>query len=496
MAVLSTCQTYRAMRDRPMWALLASDTAPETLAVLQTLLYQDEKSLPASVFITRLTALLNELSDVTVEPAQAAARANQWRKSGYIVIRYAQGEEEPVCELTAAAHEAIRFIAGQRTTRVSPTESRLELVIHAIRKLALDTDVNIEERVAMLEEDRRRIDERIAELRSGKVTLASDAEVRAQVDDLLEMLESLNGDFYRVRERFRALSAELHEDIMRNDGTAGSILEDFFAGYDRISDSEEGKTFRAFYNFINNPASIAQIEEAVDALQERGFWGEMLSDKDRRDIANMRRNLNLRARETQNVMRLLASSLKHVVQSRDYRQNRRIAQLIGEARRAALDIRDSVNPQRPIFVLPRSAVKVTSSASISLYDPQTEATHEAMMRPGAPVVDLNELARRVQAAEINYPWLRTCVLDVLAARETASVADVLEAHPANQALASVVGLISLALRFGVLAADHEIRVHWVDRLGQTVQAHIPMLLFDQRSREQLSKISAPEPVAR
>ena len=239
------------MRKLPMWELLASDKAPETLSCLQLLLFDNEKSLPASVFISRLTDYLNEFEDVTIEPSQAAAKANLWRKSNFITLRYSEGQQEPVYELSSAAHEAIRFISSQRSERTSPTESRLELVIHAIRKLVLDTDVNIEDRVALLEEDRRRIEEQIAFVRQGKVDVASEAEVRAQIFDLLEMIENLNGDFYRVRESFYELSRELHEDIMRNDGTAGNILEGFFAGYDRISESEEGKTFRSFYNFIN-----------------------------------------------------------------------------------------------------------------------------------------------------------------------------------------------------------------------------------------------------
>lgn len=252
MSVKTLVETYRAMRKLPMWELLASDKAPETLSCLQLLLFDNEKSLPASVFISRLTDYLNEFEDVTIEPSQAAAKANLWRKSNFITLRYSEGQQEPVYELTSAAHEAIRFISSQRSERTSPTESRLELVIHAIRKLVLDTDVNIEDRVALLEEDRRRIEEQIALVRQGKVDVASEAEVRAQIFDLLEMIENLNGDFYRVRESFYELSRELHEDIMRNDGTAGNILEGFFAGYDRISESEEGKTFRSFYNFIND----------------------------------------------------------------------------------------------------------------------------------------------------------------------------------------------------------------------------------------------------
>ena len=107
------------MRLRPMWSLLASDNAPETIGYLQLLLYDQNQSLPISVFIERLKLMLNDMSAETISDAQAQARMNTWRNAGYIAIRYTEGQEEPVVELTAAAHEAIRFIAGQRINRVS-----------------------------------------------------------------------------------------------------------------------------------------------------------------------------------------------------------------------------------------------------------------------------------------------------------------------------------------------------------------------------------------
>lgn len=478
------------MRLRPMWSLLASDNAPETIGYLQLLLYDQNQSLTVSVFVERLKLLLNDMSEETINDAQAQTRMNSWRNAGYIAIRYTEEQQEPVVELTAAAHEAIRFIAGQRVNRISPTESRLELVIHAVRKLVMDTDLNEADRIARLEEDKRRIDEQIKAVKAGRMDTITEVEIKAQIYDLLQMLENLNGDFYRVRDRFRDLSEELHEDILRNDGTASSILSDFFAGYDRIGDSEEGKTFKAFYAFLNNPEAIAQIDDALEALQTRDFWQGQISDTDKRDILYMRRRLNERARETQGIMRLLASSLKHLVQSREYLQNRRLMQLIGETKREALSARDHLSPLTRIMAVSQSSAEVSSSSAMSLHDPQTDATIVPMVSSQSPDVNFEALSARVQAAEINYPWLKNCVKEVLEHKEVATIADVLDAHPATQGLASVVGLISLAVRFGEMNASLEEKISWKNRLGQSISATIPMLIF---SKQSLTKFEANSP---
>ena len=103
--IKSISENYRAMRLRPMWSLLASDNVPETIGYLQLLLYDQNQSLPISVFIERLKLMLNDMSAETISDAQVQARMNNWRNAGYIAIRYTEVQEEPVVELTAAARQ-------------------------------------------------------------------------------------------------------------------------------------------------------------------------------------------------------------------------------------------------------------------------------------------------------------------------------------------------------------------------------------------------------
>lgn len=472
-----------------MWTLLASDNAPETLAYLQLLLYGEDRSLPMSLFDSRLKLLLDQMTDETVDDAMVRAKANAWVNAGFLAVHYPDYEQEPVIELTAAAHEAIRFIASQDAYRVSPTESRLELVIHAIRKLVSDTDRNAADRIARLEEDKVRIDEKIEQIRAGRITSASEVEIKAQIYDLLQMLDNLNGDFYRVRDRFRSLSSDLHRDIMRNSGTAGDILNEFFTGYDRIADSDEGRTFRAFYALISSAEAMAQIDEAVEVLQDRDFWMRAMNDGDRRSILYMRQHLNERARETQNVMRLLASSLKHLVQSREYQQNKRLSQLIAEAKRQAIDVADKISPTAKILPVNYTGIRTDSLAGLSLYDTENDPTGESIIRSEGAFVNLEDLARRIQEAEINYPLLKSQVAELLKTKEVVTVGDVLRAYPAKQGLASLVGLISLSVRYGLVDDNAHEKVTWKDRFGTTVTATVQRMMFVEESLKKFKGMS-------
>ena len=144
MAIASQIEAYRRLRREKAWALLAADTGPETIAFLQTLLYDDERELPESVFVDRLVRLMNQVSAETVTRDMASQRVTIWRQAGYIVRSLTDRDAEPVYALSVGAFEAVRFISSQNAVRISPTESRLELLIYAFKKLIDDTDENVE----------------------------------------------------------------------------------------------------------------------------------------------------------------------------------------------------------------------------------------------------------------------------------------------------------------------------------------------------------------
>ncbi len=479
MAIATLTESYKVLRHQTAWSLLAADTGPETLALLQTLLFETDRRLPNSVFVDRLMRLLNEMSVESVSREAAAARIVQWRQAGYVVRSLTDRDAEPVYELSVGAFEAIRFISGQTVTRISPTESRLELLIHAVKKLVDDTDEDVKKRIERLQAEKKAIDERIRALKDGRITTVSEVEVQAQVFDILAMIEALDGDFLRVRDAFHALAEKIHTDIMASESTRGKILEQFFAGYDTIAESDEGRTFTAFYRFLSSELSTREIEELVDALAERPFWSQ-LEDRRRDAIADIQTDLSHRARETQQVMKRLASSLRYFVQSREYQQNRRLAGLIDDARKLALEVSRTraFSATSRVFEADQTFASISSVGEVSLYDPENAGSGETLQTAEVPVVDLAALAERLAASEINYAWLKETIERCLAERETVTIGDVMTKFPARQGLASVVGYIHLAIQHAEAPREGAYEIlQWTNRFKETMRGRLPAYVF-------------------
>lgn len=108
-----TVASFRRLRMQPTWSLLAADTGPIVLALLQAHLLEAERSLPASILHDRIGRDLEELRAQGIElPQTAQAYVAQLLACGCIERRFPAGAAEEQYELSSAATTAIRFAAS------------------------------------------------------------------------------------------------------------------------------------------------------------------------------------------------------------------------------------------------------------------------------------------------------------------------------------------------------------------------------------------------
>lgn len=450
---------YRTLRDAPMWRLLASQQGPLVIGILQALLYEEERTLPGSVFLERLAPLWAEATLEAVSPEDARALAARFVREGYLVTRLPAGALEEQYELTAGALEAIRILSRALTRRSGPSESRLEMLAHAVVKLAQDADPDPARRIEQLEAEKRRIDEEIAAVKAGARTVLGKDAAQARTGDILELFAELLNDFRSVREEFDRLNLDLRERIMTSEGSRGDVLERFFAGYDEIAQSEAGLAFTGFYRLLTNESASAEMEAALERITQQPFYGE-LSLRERRTLAQLRSELLSRSMDTHDVMRRLAQSLRQFVESREYVEERRMGQLLREARAAAAAAREDAHQRKTFLELVLPNADIHSPTQYELDDPSVDVENYDVSVAPPPEIDREALAQRIRFAEINYGELRLAVVEALGlakmeGRGKVSVSEVWSHVPNHQGLGSIVGLLTLAARYGEAAEAAE-----------------------------------------
>lgn len=469
--------TYRRMRTQPLWRLLASKHGPMVVGLLQSHLYEEERSLPASILFERLTRDLEALRAQGDDfPQTAQAYVANWLSEGYLERRFPPGATEEEYELSTAAVEAIRFVSAIAEPHSTATESRLSLVIQALGRLAEDTDTDKQRRIDRLMAEQARIDKAIDEIRKGQMRVLPRDAALERTREIISLADDLTGDFRRVRDQFEQLNRELRERIMDSEGNRGEVLYSLFDGIDLIAESEAGRTFSAFWRLLTDPEQAAMLEESLDSVMSRDLVGE-LDVRERRFLRRLTRNLLEQGGAVHEVLQAFARSLKHFVQSHEYLEQRRVNELLKEAQLAALAIKDEVKTTDAIeYSLELTSSRLRSLSQWALYDPSLQAEPEAMQDGESPPIDLEMVRELVAQSEIDFRTLKSHVRSMLEQRDQASVGDVLECFPAAQGLGSVVGLLALSGRHGIRGDSVE-TVSWMGGDNRGRCARIPKIYF-------------------
>ncbi len=467
----------RRARQSTAWQLLAADNAPVVLGMLQAHLLEKERRLPSTVLRERIAGDLEELRARGFDlPQPAEAYMSQWLRSGYLERSYQPEAAEEEYELSAAAVRAIQFVQSLGEQRAVATESRLSLVFGQLRQLAEQTEADPERRLEALQRERARLDAEIAAVARGEFEPLPADRALERAREILALADELANDFRRVREDFQQLNRELREQILDADSSRGEVLEKLFAGVDVIAEADAGRTFKAFWRLLTDPEQSVALENALEDVLSRDFSRE-LSRRERRFLLQLTRLLLERGGEVHEVFQHFARSLKHFVQSQEFREQRRLNRLLALAQRRAAQAKEHVRPTADVgHVLYLSSAGLRSVAQWQLHDPIQDRVNGGIARAEPADITLETVGELVAGSEIDFRRLREQLRELLSRREPVTVADVLAAYPAEQGLGSVVGLVALGVRHGTVSEQTE-QVAWEGADGAARRARIPRIFF-------------------
>lgn len=467
---------YRRLADEsPALRLLRADHAPVIAALMGTHLGEPGARLLAEDLYELIDSDLEVLRDHFELPQTARAYCDGWRNAGLLVRRPAADARGETLELSADAVAALRIFTQLDEPRSSITQSRLQSLAQAVRQLAIDTDPDTNRRLAALQAERDRIDAEMARVRSGEVEVLGGRQATERALDVLVQARDLPGDFAGVRARFEELNHELRARILDADGQS-SVLDDVFRGVDLIESSDEGQTFSAFLSLIRDPERSSAFDADLSAVLERDFAG-LLEPDARRTLRSLVRDLKRGSRDVHGVLTEFARGLRRYVYSQEFQRDRALRDALQAALSAALPASRSVRPYAALQgQLELSALLMGTVGELAPHDPTDYDTGETLVAAESGQVDLAALAAIARESEIDFAELIDNVNRVLTEHGAASVGEVLHQAPATQGVASVVGLLSLAMANGEVRADETESLAWtgsddVDRSAE-VAVHV------------------------
>jgi hypothetical protein len=472
-----TLETLR--RRHPAWRLLAADHAPLIVSFLhRSFIAPNLRSVSAPELISRLEDLLHDLRARLGEgafPRSAAGYLEDWAadEHGWLRKYYPPNSDEPHFDLTPAAEKAIDWLASLGERHFVGTESRLLTVFELLRQMAAGTDVDPRARLAELERRKAQIDADILRIQQGHLDLMDASRVKDHFQQMATTARGLLSDFRELEQNFRELDRQVREKIATWDGNKGALLDEIFGQRDAISDSDQGKTFRAFWDFLMSPAR----QEELSALLQRVFALDAVQalHPDRR-LLRIHYDWLEAGEIAQRTVARLSEQLRRYLDDQAWLENRRIMQLLRGVEQRALSIRESA-PPGPFMALDDPVPAVELPMDRPLFAPpfKPRITDQVLLE-GQEGIPADALFEQVY---VDRARLAEHVRRVLQTRCQVSLAELVSERPLEQGLAELVAYLSLASedRRAVIDDARTQTIGWTDDRGRCVQATLPTVIF-------------------
>ncbi len=478
MKPLERATLQRLREQSPAWRLLAADHAPVVICFLhQAFLASNTRTASLPSLVPILEDYLHEARELgrVDMPRAAEAYLDDWASdaTGWLRKFYPAGTDEAHFDLTPAAERAVVWIARQLERRFVGTESRLLNVFQLLNDMIEGSEVNPDTRLAELKRQRDEIDAEMERLRAGHVDLMDPTALRERFQLMASTARELLADFRELEQSFHQLDRGVRQRISAWDGGRGALLDGILGERDAIASSDQGTSFRAFWDFLMSP----ERQEEFTQKLERVFALPAIRDTapDPR-LKRIHYDWLAAGEVTQRTVARLSEQLRRYLDDRAFIENRRIMELIRSLEQEALAARDSM-PTGTVGELDDTAPAIELPLERPLFTPAFVAQLQSrLLEAGNEDVSADELFDQVA---VDRARLRSNIRQLLIASDRVTLAEVVAAHPLQHGLAELVGYFAVASEDRKVVVDDATPalIVWADRFGRSRSASVPLVVF-------------------
>ncbi len=468
-------------RHHPAWRLLAADSAPLVLSFLYRAFVEPNcRARPQGELTNALEDDLRALREALGEdayPRAAGAYLNDWAadERGWLRKFYPPGTDEPHFDLTPATETALGWLDELQERQFVGAESRLMTVFELLREMAHGAETDPEARIRELERRRGEIDAEIAAIREGRMALMDETQLKERFDQVERTARGLLADFRQVERNFRELDRQVRERITTWGGGKGELLTEVFGEADAIADSDQGKSFRAFWDFLMSPARQEELSQLLEGILALEPVQQLAPD---RRLARIHYDWLDAGEETQRTVARLSAQLRKFLDDQAWLENRRIMDLIHEVEQHALAVRDRP-PSGDFMAIDEPAPGVDLPMERRLFVPPFRPRIEQqVVEEGEGEVDPAALFEQVYVDKLE---LAGRIRRALQTRDQIPLSELLAEYPLEQGLAELVAYLSLAAEDERAVMDETAveTVAWRDEVGRARQARLPRVIFSR-----------------
>ncbi|MDD1649675.1 MAG: DUF3375 domain-containing protein [Methylococcaceae bacterium] len=466
-------------QSHPAWRLLRSDHAPLVASFLHRVFVAPNIRVMAQADLAE--ALEDELFDLRESlgpgafPKSALDYLNDWTAPERSWLRkfYPSGSDEPHFDLTPATEKAISWLGNLAERQFVGTESRLLTLFELLKQMSEGTETDPETRIAELRKRRAELEAEIDRIEAGDIPLLDATGLKDRFQQFTHLARELLADFREVEHNFRGLDRRVRERIALWEGAKGELLEEIMGERDAIADSDQGRSFRAFWDFLMSSRRQEELTQLLDRVLSQPPVVELRPDPRTRRVHY---DWLEAGEHTQRTVAQLSQQLRRFLDDQAWLENRRIMDILHGIEAKALALREA-QPAGEVMDIAEMAADIELPMERPLYTPPLKPLiADLELEAGDPDVDAAALFSQVV---IDKAALSRHIRHALHQRGQVTLRELCETRPLQQGLAELLAYLQLASDAFKATVDEDVTdaIFWRTGEGAMKQARLPRVIF-------------------
>jgi hypothetical protein len=372
---------------------------------------------------------------------RAAQYIDKWSNSGYL-RKYPGNEGEDLHELTPDTVKVLKWLQDLAPREYVGTNSRFKDIFFKLEKMVEQTNEDPEARIEELKKKKWEIENEINLIKLGKKpTVFDETEIKEQFYDLNKMARELLADFSEVEQNFEQIRKDIQRKYTERDISKGMLLVFALDALDEIDQKPQGKSFKAFWEFLMNE----KRQQEFTMLTERLYLilnENNIDYNNDKFLKNLKRYLHISGRKVIDSNKKLSEKISRVLSEKNLLERRRAMELIGDIRQMAYELIDTKLKDDQFII-------IEDEPEINLFDrwqpgEERENAHSILFPDNSTEEEVINFRVLFDQFTIDKKKLQQRIDKMLQAKDQVTLKEVVDEYGIENGLSEIVGYFSLA----------------------------------------------------
>ncbi len=370
-----------------------------------------------------------------------------WTNRGFLT-NYQDERGEIFYELSSHSSKTIDWLSSLKKEEYVGTESKFKNIFSLLKELVEFTNDDAEKRIQLLEDKKLEIEQQIQRIKIGEdVKVFEEFEIVPRFNQLNQSAKELLSDFKEVEDNFKEITKSIYQKHAEGSLTKSDILEFTFEALDELKDSQQGKSFYAFWSFLLNPSLQTEWEnltkELYSTLEDKGISVKDLF------LKGMKNHLWTSGQKVYKANDKMAEKLSRIIRENEASKSEVTKNIIQEIKKSLLEISKSNKKPEISFELEADFEIIIPFERKLTFEQTEEQTYESKPKlADEDITHSNHLSKLFAQSNIDKDLLRKRIKEVLRNKSQTTIYEVIENNGGiEKGLPELFGYIGIVKEF-------------------------------------------------